>query len=335
MLTDVPGDLARPMQLISRDRYGKTIETLEIIGPNCTESGVCLIEGYSGFYHAARTQVDSGDGAYQEGAEPTPWPRVEKRGFKFTLGVQAGTPGDFEALETKLWRILTFHRDAVIRVYSVNSRWREAWRVRLAAKPNDLLARVPGVMKFAAWDIEATAYDPWWHSDLISHAVRKGDSTVQINPDTGAVSPGSGVYELHVPMLNPADVRCFPEFSCNTITANLKVWLPDGLTDRMVAINADDTSFTPGQEFLVQTNPLRPTLMVRDDTLAWAAMASRSFDSWIRPGKITPVSQRIWLQGGDADTQVTAYYPQSWDRMFGGETPPHLEDVEWTGVPDV
>lgn len=331
MVCDVPSELAKPMQLILRDRYGRDIDVLDIAGPEVAEQGVCLLEGYSGFYHAQRTQVDSDEGAYQEGAEPSPFPRIEKRKLKFVLGTQARSAGEWEDIETRLWRFLTYHRDGVIRVYSVRSGWREAWRVRLTGV-NDMLPRVAGVTTQMAWEVEAVAYDPWWHSELLHYTVRKGDSTTQINPATGASQPGSGVYELLVPMLNPADTRCFPQFASNEITVNTKVWLPDGLTDRMVAINADDTWFTPGQEFLVQTDPLRETLMVRDGSQAWAAMASRSFAEWIKPGKVTAQMQRIWIQGGTADTEVTAYYPQSWDRMFGGETPPHLEDVEWSGA---
>ncbi len=334
MVCDVPAELAKPMQLILRDRYGNDIDTLDIAGPNVADQGVCLIEGYSGFYHAKRTQVDSDEGAYQEGAEPSPFPRVEKRPLKFTLGTQAGSPGEWEDIETRLWRFLTYHRDGVIRVYSVRSGWREVQRVRLT-NVSDLLPRVPGATTLMAWDIDAVAYDPWWHSELLKFTVRKGDATLEVDPATGDPSPGSGVWELEVPMLNPADTRCFPQFAGNEITANTKVWLPDGLTDRMVAMNAPDTWFTPGQEWFAQTDPLKETLMVRDDSQAWAAMASREFVAWIRPGKVTPVQQRIWIQGGTADTEVTAYYPQSWDRMFGGETPPKLEDVAWSGVPEM
>ena len=334
MVCDVPAELAKPMQLIARDRYGRDVDTLDIAGPDVAEQGVCLLEGYAGFYHAKRTQVDSDEGAYQEGAEPTPYPRVEKRPLKFTLGTQARTPGEWEDVETRLWRFLTYHRDGYIRVYSVRSKWRELWRVRLQSV-SDLLPRVPGATTTMAWEVEATAYDPWWHSEMISHTVRKGDSTLEIDPATGAESPGSGVFELRVPMSNPADTRCFPEFTCNEIGAPVKVWLPDGLTDRMVAIHAPDTWYQPGQEFWVRTDPLEPTVEAMDDSLPWAWMASREFVSWIRPGKVTPVMQRIWIQGGTPDFEITTYMPQQWDRMFGGETPPHLEDVEWTGAADM
>lgn len=330
MVCDVPAGLAKPMQLILRDRYGTNLDVLDIAGPETAAQGVTLIEGYSGFYHAKRTQVDSDEGAYQEGAEPSPFPRIEKRPLKFTLGTQGRTAGDWEDIETRLWRFLTYHRDGVVRVYSVRSGWREACRVRLT-DVSDLLPRVPGETTLMAWEVQAVAYDPWWHSELLQHTVRKGDSSVEVNPATGAVQPGSGVYELQVPMLNPADTRCWPEFACNELTATTTVWLPDALTDRMV----DLPPLGAGKEFLAQTDPLKATLMVRDGSQEWANMASKEFVSWIRPGKVTPVMQRIWIQGGTPDTEVTAYYPQSWDRMFGGETPPHLEGAAWSGVPDM
>lgn len=328
MVCDVPAELARPMQLILRDRYGTQLDVLDIAGPNVAEQGVCLLEGYSGFYHAQRTQVDSDEGAYQEGAEPSPFPRIEKRKLKFTLGTQARTPGEWEDIETRLWRFLTYHRDGYIRVYSVRSEWRELWRVRLTSV-NDLLPRVPGATKVMAWEIEAVAYDPWWHSELIKRQVHKGDSDHEVDPATGELAPGSGVWELPIELLNPADTRTFPQFASNTIELPTQVWMPDGLTGRMVP--------TPvlgvGKEFLVQTDPLRPTLMVRDNGQDWANMAvTGEFESWIKPGVITPRPGRIWISGGTGDTDITAYYPQNWDRMFGGETPPHLEDVEWTGA---
>lgn len=330
MTCDVPAGLARPMQLILRDRYGTDLDVLDIAGPDVAKQGVCLLEGYNGFYHAKRTQVDSDEGAYQEGAEPTPFPRIEKRPLKFTLGTQARSPGELEDIETRLWRFLTYHRDGVIRVYSLRSGWREVWRVRLT-NVSDLLQYAPGVSTTMAWDVEAVAYDPWWHSELIKYTVRKGDSTTEIDPETGDPDPGSGVFELTVPMLNPADTRCWPEFACNELTATTNFWLPDALTDRMV----DLPPLTAGQEFLVQTDPLKETLKVRDDSQQWANMASKEFVAWIRPGKVTAQNQRIWISGGTADTEVTAYYPQSWDRMFGGQTPPHLENVEWAGATDM
>ena len=52
MECDVPAALARPVQLILRDRYGTTIDTLDIMGPNFEGEGVTLLTGYEGFYHA-------------------------------------------------------------------------------------------------------------------------------------------------------------------------------------------------------------------------------------------------------------------------------------------
>lgn len=330
---DVPDELGMPMQLILRDRYGRDIDTLDIGGPRSGAEGVCLLEGYEGFYHAKRTQVDSDEGAYQEGAEPSPYPRVEKRRFRFTLGTQASDPGRWEDIETRLWRFLTYHRDGVIRVYSVRSRWREAHRVRLVSVA-DRLARVPGLLTFGVWDIEAVAYDPWWNSEEIKRVAPRSAATHEVDPATGAPQPGSGVWEIPLEMLNPADTRCFPEFASNEITAPVRVWLPDGLTDRMVPIHGANP-LVPGKEFLVFTDPLEQTLWVRDLGQDWAYMRSRGFESWIRPGKVIPHQSRIWVSGGGPDFEVTAYYRQRWDRMFGGETPPELDSVEWTGAPDM
>ena len=257
MECDVPAALARPVQLILRDRYGTTIDTLDIMGPNFEGEGVTLLTGYEGFYHAPRTQVDESH-AYQEGAEPSPYPRVEKRTIKFTLGTQAQDGGGWEDVETRLWRYLRFDQDVYLRVYSVRSGWREL-PIRLAEKPHDLLPYVPGVLRFGVWEIVATAYTVWWESETLTYSVRKGDMTEEVNPATGDLDPGSGVWQGHVPMLNPADTRCYPEFASGELTATTTVWLPDGLSGRMQqrAIAA------AGREFLAQADPLLHSLLAR------------------------------------------------------------------------
>ena len=323
---DVPAALARPVQLILRDRYGTDIDTLDIMGPNFEGEGVTLLSGYSGFYHAPRTQVDESH-AYQEGAQPSPYPRVEMRRGKFVLGTQAPDPGLWEDIETRLWRFLRFDQDCYLRVYSVRSGWREL-PIRLYDKPDDQLTYVPGVLRFGVWEIPYVAYDVWWRSPILQYGIRKGDLTEEVNTTTGAVQAGTGVWQGHVPMLNPADQRCWPEYASNEIEATTTVWLPDALTGRMVPLPA----LGAGKEFLVQTHPLRETLLTRDDSQEWANMEAQEFVSWIKPGKVTPVQVPIWIQGGTADTEVTAYYPQKWDRGWGGESTPALEDVEWAGA---
>lgn len=323
---DVPAALARPVQLILRDRYGTDIDVLDIMGPNFEGQGVTLISGYEGFMHAPRTPVDQKH-AYQEGADPSPYPRIEQRVVKFTLGTQAADPGVWEDIETRLWRFLRFDMDVYLRVYSVRSGWREL-AIRLTERPADRLPYVPGILRFGVWDIVATAYQAWWQSPYLTDKIRKGDLTEEVDPDTGDPDPGSGVRQGYVAMLNPADTRCYPEFSSNELTATTTVWLPDALTGRMVPL----PPLTAGKEFLVQTNPLKDTLLVRDDSQEWANMAAQAFLSWIKPGKVTPVQVPIWIQGGTNDTEVAVFLPQKWDRGWGGETAPHLEDVEWAGA---
>lgn len=323
MVCDVPEGLAMPMQLILRDRYGNDIDTLDVIGPNMGQ-GVCLLEGYEGFYHAERTQVDSDEGAYTPGAEPTPYPRIEKRSIKFILGTQGRDAAEWEAIETRLWWFIKFNRDCVIRVYSMLSGWREL-KFRFTRKPRDLLTRVPGTLTVGVWEIEATAYQPFWESEMLTASIPKGAMVEEVDPATGELDPGSGVWQGRIPMWNPADTPLPPEFSSNELTTTTTVWLPDALTDRMVPLPA----LGVGKEFYVRTNPLQQTLMVRDNGQDWAKMKANLFNAEVPPGKITPVMQRIWIQGGTADTEVMAFYPQLWDRMFGGESSPMLENVEW------
>ena len=105
--------------------------------------------------------------------------------------------------------------------------------------------------------------------ETLTYSVTKGAMTEEVNPATGALQPGSGVWQGYVPMLNPADTRCYPEFASSELTATTTVWLPDGLTGRMVNL----PSLTTGQEFLARTDPLVETLLVRDDIASLGRMA--------------------------------------------------------------
>jgi hypothetical protein len=318
-------ELGRPMQLIRRDRFGKTIEVLDIFGPDEMKQGVVLLEGYMGLYHAPRTVVTD-QTAFGDGAIPTEWPRVEMRPVEFTLGTQAESAEAWERIENRLWRFLKFNQDVYLRVHSVLSEPREL-KIRLQEKPNDLLNKGPGLIKVGIWKIVAVAYDPWFYSATITDSIKRSDM-VEVNGTTGLPQAGTGIWQGNVDMFNPADQECWPEFSSNELTAPAKFWLPDGIDGPLIPINDDGNMFGAGKEFYFRSDPMVPNLLVRDGSQEWANMPAGAFNYKIEPGVIDPVPRPIRIQGGTADTEVKVYLIQKWDRMFGGEVERELADVD-------
>lgn len=306
------GDLGRPMQLIRRSPLGVDLDVLDIFGPEMEGQGVCLLEGYSGMYHAERTIIEETT-AYSEGSYPTDNPRVESRKVEFTLGTQGRTPAEWERVETRLWRFLKFDRECILRVYSVLSGWREL-KIRLFKKPDDLFNRGPGLVRYKAWKIQALASDPWWYSEELGYQILRSQMA-EVNETTGAPQAGTGIWQGLVPMVNYADQGCWPEFTCNQLTTNTTFTLPDGVSGRLVKLPV----LTAGKEFYVRTNPLVETLLVRDDSQQWANMDAGYFESKLPEGLATPVNAPVRIQGGTSTTAVKMYLPQRWDRMYGGE----------------
>lgn len=302
-------ELGMPMQLIRRDRYGKDIDVLDIFGPDLAEPGVCLMEGYSGFYHTPRTPIRE-KSAYSEGSKPTGTPRVDERIIQFVLATQSPTAAGWERIENRLWKFLKTGRDCFIRLYSVLSEPREL-RIRLTKTPTDLFKRGPGLIRNAMWVIEAFAYDPFWYSETISRSVFRSQMTLD-----------NGIYKGVFPVNNPADQQCWLQFSSNTLTTATTVWLPDHLSGRMVKL----PELIAGREFLVQTHPLAETLLVMDDTNQWAKMRAASFGEVPLPEAMEKtVNVPVWIQGGTATTEIAVHMEQRWDRMFGGEGDDPLE----------
>lgn len=296
--------LGTPMQLIRRDEAGNDLDVLDIHGPDYGGQGVTLLEGYEGFYHQDATVVREPT-AYRRGSTPTDIPRINERILTFTLGTQARTPDEWEAVENRLWKFWSFDWDCVIRLHSHRSEPREI-KVRKERKPRDLLKRGPGLIKSAAWQIVALACDPDWQSEELSFSIKRSQMT----------DIGGGVYEGFLPMQNPADQPCYPIYVSNQLTTSTTVSLPDRETGRLVPL----PTLTPGREFLVRTDPLLQTLLTRDQSLQWAKMNARAFDPEpIRGGLVEPVMVPVRIQGGTPDTEITMYLPQRWERCFGGE----------------
>ncbi|MRH85991.1 hypothetical protein GFY24_00675 [Nocardia sp. SYP-A9097] len=312
----------RIMQLILRDNtagsptFGHDLIVLDLLGPRGGEQGIHLLEGsWDDLWHAPITQVRE-SWAYQEGSTLDDIPRVNERLCTLKLGTIGRTTRAWEEIDDLLWRVLGPGWDCYLRAFSEISEPREL-RMRWEKAPKPLTQRDPGRTKALAWEVPTLSVDPYWYAPELSFAIKRSQM-VEINPTTGAPQSGTGVWQGTIPMLNRADVECWPQYASNGLEADTVVWLPDGLSGNTVAVPAIG-ALGPGKEFLIRTYPLDETLLVRDDSQEWANMNGVAFESAIPAGTGSPVQVPIRIQGGTANTTITAYYSQRYTRFMGGE----------------
>lgn len=310
------------MQLILRDTnplsetFGADLIVLDLLGPDGGEQGIHLLEGsWENLFHAPITQVRE-SWAYQEGSTLDDIPRVNERLCTLRIGTIGRTTQLWEQIDDLLWRVLGPSWDCFLRAYSEISEPREL-RLRWEKDPKPLTQRDPGRTKKLAWEVYTLSADPYWYGPEISHSIKRSEM-VEINATTGAPQTGTGVWQGTVPMLNPADVQCWPEFVSGELETDTVVWLPDGLSGRLVMVPQVGT-LGPGREFRVRTMPLEETVSARDDSQIFADMNGVFFESAIPKGTGSPVQVPIRIQGGTPDTEIKAYYSQRYTRFFGGE----------------
>lgn len=321
-----------PMQIIKRDldprsaTFGQDLMTIPIFGPDIDAFGISLLEGYSGFYHTPITQPRE-NYAYQEGSTPSDFPRIEERILDFTLGVTAKSWEQFMHIETVLWHVMKpakgKPRDFILRMYHGPGEddWREI-TMRLERTPKDLFKRGPGLFKSAAWALTTLACDPYWYSKTLQDTVTF---------DTGTGAGKDRISNRTLTVSNHGDQECWLEYASNEFTASLPApWpstftFPDGLgvypaghAQAGQRIKKDVLIKPSVRSFLVQTHPLQIPVETEPDTQAVAYMKGSYFDHALPPhtvGAQLPVT----LKGGNAQTQLSVYATQRWDRCWGGE----------------
>lgn len=321
-----------PMQIIKRDldprsaTFGQDLMTIPIFGPDMDAFGISLLEGYSGFYHTPITQPRE-NYAYQEGSTPSDFPRIEERILDFTLGVSAKSWDQFKHIETVLWHVMKppkgKPRDFILRMYHGPGEddWREI-AMRLERTPKDLFKRGPGLFKSAAWALTTLACDPYWYSKTLQDTVTF---------DTGSGTGANRLSNRTLTISNHADQECWLEFASNEMTASLPApWpstftIPDALGVYPVGqpaagqrIRKDIQIPTSVRSFVVQTNPLHIPLETEPETQAVANMRGNYFDFALPPHTVN-AQLPVTLKGGYAQTQLSVYATQRWDRCFGGE----------------
>lgn len=245
---------------------------------------------------------------------PSDFPRTEERLCTIRLGTVGRTTEMWEQIDDLLWRVLGPKWDCYLRAYSTISPPREL-KIRWEKKPKPLTSRDPGRTRALAWEVSTLSCDPYWYQEELSYSIKRAQMT-EINPTTGAPQTGTGVWQGTVPMLNPADVDCWPEFSSNEFTTTTTASLPDGLSGRLIQL----PPLGPGKEFWVRNYPLSETLMVRDNSQEWANMKAQAFLEPVPAGTGRPVQVPIRIQGGTPDTEIAVFYKQRYTRFMGGES---------------
>ncbi|MFE5789537.1 hypothetical protein [Rhodococcus erythropolis] len=314
-----------PVLLIKRDfdpksaTYLEDLLTVPIFGPNFVGQGISLLEGYSGFYHTPITQIRE-NYAYQEGSTPSDYPRVEERIMDFSVGVQGRSWSEFVQVETLLWFIMKPPKgkrpDFVLRMYfgPGEDDWREI-TVRLERTPKDLMKLGPGLTTKMQWDLTALACDPYWYSRTLQDTVTF---------DTGSGTGANRISQRTLVIDNFGDQECWLEYASNELTATSTFTLPDALgvypswhTSAGQRIYVPLPPLGVGKSFLVQTNPLQIALEAMDDSQEVANLQG-DFNNALPPhtvGAKLPVT----LKGGTAQTQLSVYAIQRFDRWFGGQ----------------
>lgn len=305
-------DSQRAYQLVKRDADGEDLIVLDILGEDKGRQGITLGENLAGLYHLpSESEIDSG--AYQEGARVSLFPRVNPRKGKLWFITHGNTVAEWEAIETLLWQVLKLKEPCVLRIPNSAGEWREL-TLQLIEEPNDQSKQDLGNRRHAEHNISYVAGDPYWYGDTIELSIKRSQMTHEAD--------GSWTGQIMVPG-NPTDVDIWPIWASGQIDEPEQWFIPEMPNDDGTpGIQIPITPYGPigaGKEFLVQTYPSQPTLLVMDDSQEWANLAAREFENRIKPGT-PPFPVDIKLVGGTADSELQLTLVHRWERYLGGET---------------
>lgn len=306
----------RKIQLIKRNfdpassNYLEDEIVIDILNGDVRSEGICMLSDFSGLYHAQRTAIRESS-AYEEGSTPSNFPRTDERLVDLRLATKAKTAARWEQIETILWHILKLDQDCILRVWTEDE-YREL-KVRLARPPKDTMKYDPEYYCHMIWGVNLVASDPWWYGELITSSWTNSSAT------------GSGMVYL----ANPADQPCYVQWASGKIYGT-EIWtLPD-------VINTENPSapiktitmppVTPGDEFLVETHPLKMPIESRSNKQLTAFLRAKRFEYFL-PAHTEYVELPVTLVGGSTLSTIKAYAQTRWDRPYGGEA--------WTSIPAI
>lgn len=210
----------RIVRLIARDAEGRTVDSIEVSGPNAgtegQQSGVEMGDGeLKEMWHARRSREETmlvGVPGATPGAD-----QVEVRRWTMRLVTKQTDSQSWEEVERRLWRLTTPDRLAgrtgffYVQYVERNGEGREI-QVRRTGTPEPGSKTYAGQRGHESWTFEVTAYDPWWYGE----------------PEAVKVEVGAGVTEQTVKVRNRGDQLGFLQFTFPAANGPAEWTVPDG-----------------------------------------------------------------------------------------------------------
>lgn len=212
----------RVVRLIARDRDGRTLDTIEVSGPNAGteghQSGVEMgNKELREMWHARRSREET-QLIGVPGATPGP-DQVEVRQWMMRLITKETDHASWTEVERRLWRLTTPDRVGgrtgffVIQFVETNGQGREI-TVKRTGVPEPETDNYVGNRGYEAWTFEVTAYDPWWYGDPVVDRIELD---------------GPGVYERTLAVRNNGDQLGHLEWTFPAADGDTTWTIPDGV----------------------------------------------------------------------------------------------------------
>ena len=211
----------RIVRLIARDADGRTVDSLEVSGPNAgtegQQSGVEMGDGeLKEMWHARRKREETalvGIPGATPGAD-----QIEVRRWTMRLVTKQTDTQKWEEVERRLWRLTTPDRIGgrtgffVVQYVERNGEGREI-TVKRTGTPEPESRTYAGQRGHESWTFEVTAYDPWWYGE----------------PEVARWEPGAGVSSTVLEMRNPGDQLGHLRFTFPAANGPAVWTVPDGV----------------------------------------------------------------------------------------------------------
>lgn len=210
----------RIVRLIARDADGRTIDSLEVSGPNAgtegLQSGVEMGDGeLRDMWHARRAREETvlvGVPGATPGAD-----QVEVRRWHMRLVTKQTDTRSWTEVERRLWRLTTPDRLAgrtgffYVQYVERNGEGREI-QVRRTGTPEPGSKTYAGTRGHESWTFEVTAYDPWWYGD----------------PEEVRIEAGAGESQHVAEVRNRGDQLGFLRYTFPAANGAVTWTVPDG-----------------------------------------------------------------------------------------------------------
>lgn len=209
-----------------------------------------------------------------------------------------------------MWSVVHPDRLFLIRVSSDEGREYRQIYVRRTGTP-ELVSNEdndPAYYGYAEWDVEVTAFDPWWYGAPITDEY---------------VTDDDAVHEETLHVSNPGDqdawlrwiIREAPDYTVLRIPDGLGVY-PEGHDDEGERITHTLPIIEAGKHGLIDTSPQRLPLTVKDEPMAFGKLRQTRFTHPIPPNT-DYADLPITIQGGATGSGVRVKLTPRYERPYG------------------